>query len=271
MADPDFAKGASPSPGYDTTPGGLGLSPAYLGGATATATGSGSSGAAVGWSDIPGTLAYSSADGPTGVVTTSTDLTGTISVGARVRLTQTTAKYFIVTAISASTMTLYGGTDYTLANAAITVPSYSLAKAPVGFLVDPLKWTEQFKDTGARSQAAAAAGTWYNIGSSLLSVPIGAWSVEYFVDASPVTAVPIYTTLSTANNSESDVDFSMRFFAGAGATGGAQATLARRKNLLLAAKTTYFLNAKTSSGAAPTLGFDGNDSPTIIRAVCAYL
>lgn len=43
MADADFAKGATAGPGYDTTPGGLGLSPAYLGGATATASLSASS------------------------------------------------------------------------------------------------------------------------------------------------------------------------------------------------------------------------------------
>lgn len=43
MADADFAKGATVGPGYDTTPGGLGLSPAYLGGATATASLSASS------------------------------------------------------------------------------------------------------------------------------------------------------------------------------------------------------------------------------------
>lgn len=43
MADPDFAKGATTGPGYDTTPGGLGLSPAYLGGATANASLSASS------------------------------------------------------------------------------------------------------------------------------------------------------------------------------------------------------------------------------------
>lgn len=54
MADtPDFAKGATTGPGYDTTPGGLGLSPAYLGGATATASLSASSSSGTSFPAVP--------------------------------------------------------------------------------------------------------------------------------------------------------------------------------------------------------------------------
>jgi hypothetical protein len=53
------------------------------------------------------------------------------------KLTQTTVKYFYVTARSYSspntTVTINGGSDYSLANAAITSPHYSYAQSPLGF------------------------------------------------------------------------------------------------------------------------------------------
>jgi hypothetical protein len=79
-----------------------------------------------GWNVLGATLTFSSADAPTYVASTSVDLTGVISVGMKLKLTQTTVKYFIVTAINTTTITLYGGTDYTLANATITLPYYSV-------------------------------------------------------------------------------------------------------------------------------------------------
>lgn len=86
-----------------------------------------------GWYPISATLAYSSANAPTFVATTSTDLTSTISVGMKLKLTQTTVKYFIVTAITSNSITLYGGTDYTLANATINNVYFSNVKTPYGW------------------------------------------------------------------------------------------------------------------------------------------
>lgn len=229
-----------------------------------------------GWTATSATLTYSSADAPTFVATTSLDLTAVIPVGAKIKLTQTTAKYFIVTAIDATTITLYGGTDYTLANAAITLPFYSLARSPVGFPLSPLKWTVETRDIVTRTQATPVAGTWYNPNATSISVPIGCWSLEYeanlyFDDNSTVGEV--LATLSTANNSESDVDFTTyaRVVA-AGATNMTTGTPSfRKKHLLLAAKTSYYINVKTGQAGVVTIGLDGGTSPTIIRAVCAYL
>lgn len=91
-----------------------------------------------GWIGDPNTWTYSSADAPTFVASVNADVTGILSEGMRIKLTQTTAKYFIVTAVAAfsggaTLITLYGGTDYVLANAAITAPAYSSAYAPLGF------------------------------------------------------------------------------------------------------------------------------------------
>ena len=95
-----------------------------------------------GWLAILATLTYASADSPTFVVNTSTDLTSKISVGMKLKLTQSTVKYFIVTAITSTTITLYGGTDYTLTSATITDVYFSSAKAPFGFPLNLYKPTQ---------------------------------------------------------------------------------------------------------------------------------
>jgi len=64
------------------------------------------------------------------------DRTAIFTKGTKIKLTQTSAKYFYVTSSSFSTNTtvnVIGGTDYTLANAAITSPYYSYSANPQGF------------------------------------------------------------------------------------------------------------------------------------------
>jgi len=86
-----------------------------------------------GWIDPGETWTYASAT----TFTISGDKTGTYSVGDKLKLTQTTVKYFYITAVSYgapnTTVTVTGGSDYTLANAAITANYYSKAATPAGF------------------------------------------------------------------------------------------------------------------------------------------
>ena len=233
-----------------------------------------------GWQVGPGTWTYSSADSPTFVLTTSVDLSSFIGVGARIKLTQTTVKYFIVTAISGTTITLYGGTDYTLTAAAITSPYFSIMKAPVGFPLDPTKWSVITSDTTDRS--ASVPGTWTNINSAHnIIIPVGAWDVEYDVDVfadrtTAGTGDGCSVTLSTANNTESD----QQLTALSGYYGSPVASSSdiigghahRRKILVLAAKTTYYLNAfMQNSGTVFINAGQTHSGATVIKAVCAYL
>lgn len=82
-----------------------------------------------GWIGITDSWVYASAT----TVTVPTDATTKFSVGDRIKFDQTSTKYFYVTAVSATTLTLNGGTDYTVANAAITWIYYSKASTPLGF------------------------------------------------------------------------------------------------------------------------------------------
>ncbi len=228
----------------------------------------------VSWLATPGTLTYSSADAPTYVVTTSVDMTATICVGMKMRVVQgATTLYLIVTAISATTITLYGGTDYVVANAAITAAYYSPHRAPIGFPMDPLKWSVIVSSTTRRTQSSPVNGTWYN-GENII-IPIGSWRTSYQVDVNTTknaaTVTDIYTTLSTANNSESDTSYSTyTSHGGASGTQDHYIMIQRQKDLLLAAKTTYYLNMKSSTTAGG-IEMRNDIVPCRIQAICNYL
>lgn len=234
-----------------------------------------------GWITSEETWSYSSADSPTFIASVNADMTGKISVGYRVRLTQTTTKYFIVTSVGtfsggATLITLYGGTDYTLANAAITTPYYSSMKVPYGFPISEDKWTVTTTDSSDRTQSSPVTNTWYNPGSLTISIPIGSWRVTYKclqrVSRAAATTTNMVTTLSTANNSESDPDFTS--FETLGGASGTLTLLTTQtctpKILTIASKTSYFLNCRTTAGA-DSIGHRGDSGTTVIKAICAYL
>jgi hypothetical protein len=240
-----------------------------------------------GW--IPGTAtwSYSSADSPSFVASIPDADAALMQAGDRIKLTQTTAKYFIVTAKGSPSggftpVTIYGGTDYTLANAAITSPFWSHAKSPFGFPMSPAKWTVEATTTSACTKTTPTQNVWYG-GAGLsatgpsISIPIGVWRVETIYNMSGnanATSINCFGTLSTANNSESDVDFTA-FVAvivpSASASNSCYAPVSKSKLLTLAAKTTYFLNIKTSATGQTSIGINGDLAKAFIRAVCAYL
>jgi hypothetical protein len=238
-----------------------------------------------GWTPVAGAFAYSSADGPTGVMSTPSDLTAAIGPGDRIKYVQSgTTKYGIVTAIAAGTITFYGGTDYTLANVAVTGFNYSHAKRPAGFNASPTKWQEVFTDSTLRSQGSASGG-WQNFGGLQITVPIGAWELGWkaalYVETFNSHNYNCWArgTLSTANNTESDPEYTCETFKHDTADDGTdevlEVTYGYTKPVLLAAKTTYFLNAIAPSGDgtvnAPTLIWYNSRARCVIRAVCAYL
>ena len=73
-----------------------------------------------------------------GTFTVSGDVTAKYTIGTRIKLTQTTIKYFVVSAApvfggGSTTVTISGGTDFTLANAAISANAHSYVINPQGF------------------------------------------------------------------------------------------------------------------------------------------
>lgn len=234
------------------------------------------------WETLNYTFTYVSADDPTYVMqVASTDISGYVWAGMRVRVKQAGVYlYFIVTKVVFSTnttITMYGGTDYDLANATIQEVGVSIEKAPIGFPLDPIKWTVITTSTADDTQASPAVSTWYNLGSRNIVIPIGTWRVEYQVVGKSVVngaAMVIYATLSTATNSQSDADFTSRYQTN-GATDAnflVAGPLSKSKYLNLTSKTTYYLNGQVGVASAADLTFLGSGGgTTVIRAICAYL
>jgi hypothetical protein len=232
-----------------------------------------------GWVPSAYTWVYASADDPTFTFTVAgVDLTAKYYPGMRLKLTQSTGgtKYFIVTKTAFSTnttITVYGGTDYNLENETISSPYYSTAKAPAGFPLDPTKWMVEVMNTSFNTQANPAQNTWYNLGSITITFPIGAWKIQKKTMASAGDSVEgsivVFSTLSTANNSESDTQFTDVDSINPGTFINSQHFC--EKVLMLTSKTAYYLNAKTSHASADSLYLRGDLSPIILRAVSAYL
>lgn len=82
-----------------------------------------------GWQAATGTWQYASAS----TITVPSGAAALYRVGDKIKITQTTTKYFYITAVADTLLTVNGGTDYTVANAAITNPYYSHYDTPIGF------------------------------------------------------------------------------------------------------------------------------------------
>lgn len=228
---------------------------------------------ALGWENLPITLTYSSADDPTYVMSASADPRDYLSVGMRLKITQGTDRYFIITALSSNTITVYGGTDYDVDNATISSPQYSAHKAPKGFPLDPTKWAILVTDTTTRTQSSPVNGTWYNLGSLSITIPIGSWIVSYKVksdaDRAAAGAINVFTSLSTANNTEGDNDFT------AGSTNNNLNNISSMnyvmKPLVLSSKTVYYLNTITTVSSITNIYNSNGAAKLFIKAVSAYL
>lgn len=241
------------------------------------------------WTPSSETWNYSSVDDPTGVITISGDYTSKYRKGMRIRFVNggntilgiisdtptysapnTTIKFLHQIDPSDSLALVL------MANSAITFPYYSAMKVPSAFPIEPQKWTFYKKDTSDRAQASPTADVWYNPGGVSLNIPIGDWDVRYqvYMDFSKNSATNVEqkNTLSTANNSQSDPDFTSGLFL-AGASGNLRqlCTMGAQKKLTLTAKTTYYLNILTSTATSGEISIRGDLSTTVIECVSTLL
>lgn len=103
----------------------------------------GSASAEDGWTAANETWTYASST----TFTIVGDATSKYQKGDKLRLVQTTTKYFYVIGISFggvdTTVTVTGGSDYSIANASITAPHFSHIENPVGF-PQWLNWTPTY-------------------------------------------------------------------------------------------------------------------------------
>lgn len=134
-------------------------------------------------------------------------------------------EYGVITATSYSspntTLTIFCGTDYTIPNATLGAPSWSMLK-PFGFPAQRGKWAITYIAFGSiQSQGTLTKGNWYNIGNIKITISTGEWAISYSYPAQMDSQASAYGymngTLSTSSSSESD----KRLTTGAGASPGA--------------------------------------------------
>jgi hypothetical protein len=155
-------------------------------------------------------------------------------------------------------------------------------KSPLGFPINPDKWTVEVSNTSLCQKTSPVNGTWYGdtglspTGPSIV-IPIGCWRVMYEAtlgvnNSSSDIGLEAYITLSNANNTLSDNTMSgFTYTSDAAAAGkGSYHTVHRERILILSSKSTRYLNIMVDSGGS-SLILDGTVTTTIIRAICAYL
>ena len=239
-----------------------------------------------GWVVAAAQPSYTSADSPIFVMSVPDAVAALLTVGNKIKLTQTTVKYFIIHAKGSPSggntpVTIYGGTLYTLANAAITLFNYSHAKSPEGFPMDDDNWTVSLSSSSKCTKATPTQNVWYGdtglsaTGPSIV-VPIGAWrgfaKAVLETEDTTVTDYNCYMTLSTASNSESNSKHT-GFVALTVPSGTYKLfeVLNIPLNIVTASKTTHYLNIKTSTTTADNIHIRGDVVPTIIELVDKYL
>lgn len=181
-------------------------------------------------------------------------------------------KYGIINSVAFSTDTTVivdFGTDYGIDDGTISAFNYSSVHAPLGFPMNPNKWTITLTDVTDRSQATPAQNTWYNLATIFINLPVGAWNVLYSVVCQNTTAAKtVQTTLSTANNSESNTESSAgQVFLSA----NERNYFFKKFSVLLAANTPHYFNTRSTSASSGTISNNNSENALMIKAVNAYL
>jgi hypothetical protein len=248
-----------------------------------------------GWIPVYGTAwTYVSADAPIFVVNIPVNDVDNYNIraGTKIRIEQSGTKFFVVVGVGAEVsgfypVTIYGGNHSVLTSAAITQASFSDAHSPMWFPMERSAWDLETNTSDSPAKAGPTASTWYG-GSGLtptgpsIIVPIGAWYLRYKITAdystnlAAVANIGLRATLSNANNTASDPDFTTGFTVTLpiSATALQRATYQAEKLVVLAAKTTYYVNlfSGTISGTSPSFTMNaGGVFRNIIRARFAYL
>jgi hypothetical protein len=214
-----------------------------------------------------------------GVVSTNQDTTTLLSVGMKVRFVQSAVtKYGIITAITASQITLFMGTDYTLNNSVITDAYYSMLKAPYGFPMSSDKWSLTF-DFSGNALITPTNGTWYTLFSQL--VPLGLWDVYATLTNrihATITAnsyVNMISILSNVNNGYGTLGFLGNNYTmdnpSAGILSHADTYREVKRGMLLTADTTVYMLGKYYTNGSFTANQSGKYGAAQLKLVCAYI
>lgn len=174
-----------------------------------------------GWLALTETFTYASAT----TITVSSDATTRFQVGDKIKLTNSTVKYFYVKTVTATLLTVYAGTAYSLAAAAITniyvsraerpllfPASFNYTGSPVGFSADPASAVYNFTVENGhcivsvyQGNAGTSNSTSFSIAAPFTAATVAGmvWGVPtfYAADNSAILTAPGGAQISSAASS----------------------------------------------------------------------
>lgn len=116
-----------------------------------------------GWIEVNDTWAYASAT----TITVPTNATTRYNKGNKIRIKQGGSyKYFYIVSVAATVLTVTGGTDYTVANSAISNIAYSKVESPLDF-------PTSFNYTATVSGSGGSIGTYAETNSGVYFSVVG--------------------------------------------------------------------------------------------------
>jgi hypothetical protein len=252
-----------------------------------------------GWNPDAETWVYHSVDDPTGYFKIEgKDVSANYSVGWRIMFTNGgNVIKGIITAITYSDpdtiITFLHEIDptdnqalYLLTNSAITENYFSPHKAPLGFPLDPDKWSVvyTYSTTGNITYAnPAVANTWYSNNNARVEVPIGAW--KFIVHTGVLrsqrsigTAHSHQMAISVNGSTPYKEGVNYQNYTSSYTAGGSSFDLRTPcttfvTNIVLTAKTYIYLLAGSGQNTVAALNMEITSGICTLRmeATCAYL
>lgn len=185
-------------------------------------------------------------------------------------------EYAIVTKVTASTVTVFTGTDCNIPNITLSTPYYSTQDTPFGFPRDKGKWHVVLVDNTERVSPNLATNVWQAITGLTLSIPTGAWKHGYkgFLqqNAGGSASSQCHAVLeaSTPANSTYSYPTTTSSYDAAAQFQGGQVYV--EAPITLSSQTAYNIYTTYTQGTATvTNRFRGDLAQTIIFAECAYI
>lgn len=167
-----------------------------------------------------------------------------------------------------TTLTVQVPEGYSLpTSGGIGLSSYSTHKAPQGFPAGRDKWVITTEIIARQSSSGGSALAFINLNHSL-SIPAGSWDTGYEVHGivahAGSTFLAFYTTLSTANNSASDIRFNATGPMVSSSQTESHGVVSRTALLNITTLTPYYLNIAPST-TSTTLFLGDSATPSAYR------
>lgn len=198
------------------------------------------------------------------------------TLGQKVRFWQLTGgwKYgFITIKPNGTSIGVYMGQSYSLANERIYLPAYSRDQAPDGFIRTPSIWTEQWITSAQLNMGVVGTAIAPVTGAQVPTCP-GLWDLEFQAYGQCTHTAAQYLQhilgISDANNTFFDRELVSSSAVISASLGQMDGSMSARKTIATVANTTWYLNT-SSTQAATTQYVNGGTRRTVLRAQIGYL